>query len=31
MVKLDKQFTESSVKKGQYTEVWITELENHLV
>ena len=28
MVKLDKQFRESSLKKGQYPEVWITELED---
>jgi hypothetical protein len=28
MVKLDKQFKELSIKKGQDPEVWITELED---
>jgi hypothetical protein len=28
MVILDKQFRESSIKKGQDTEVWISELED---
>jgi hypothetical protein len=28
MVKLDKQFRESSLKKGEDPEVWITELKD---
>jgi hypothetical protein len=31
MVKLDKQFKSSSLKKSQYPEVWITELEDYRV
>jgi hypothetical protein len=31
MVKLDKQFRELSLKKGQDPEIWITELQDHRV
>jgi hypothetical protein len=31
MVKLDKQFRDSSLKKGQDPEVWITELKHFCV
>jgi hypothetical protein len=28
MVKLEKQFSDLTLKKGQYPDIWITELEN---